>query len=343
MRILVTGGNGFLGRAIVRRLVKLGHSVTTLARHSHPELSSLGVEQVLGSISDPKFANLALQDQDAVIHTAAKAGVWGNKNEYEETNVKGTRVILQAAIDHKVTRFVYTSSPSVVFDGHDAPNLSEEQAKYPATYLTDYSRTKAIAEREVLEANGKGISTVALRPHLIWGPGDPHLLPRLWGRAIAGKLRLIGPGTNRIDTTHVENAALAHVLAVEQLGPGSTCAGKAYFVTNGEPLAIKDLFSRFLEAAGIDPKIPSVSPRVARVVAYVSERWARLTGQKSEPLLTRFVVDQLASEHWFCLDRIRKDLGYEPVINTEKGLQGLTQWLQSVKESESSSALSVGS
>ncbi len=343
MRILVTGGNGFLGRAIVRRLVNLGHSVTTLARHSHPDLMSWRVEQVLGSITDPKIANLAVNDQDAVIHTAAKAGVWGSKSEYEETNIQGTRVVLQAAIHRGVSRFVYTSSPSVVFDGHDAPNLSEEQAKYPATYLTDYSRTKAIAEREVLEANGKGISTVALRPHLIWGPGDPHLLPRLWGRAIAGKLRLIGPGNNRIDTTHVENAAEAHVLAVEKLGPGSACSGKAYFVTNGEPLAIKELFARFLEAAGIDPKIPSVSPKIARMIAYLSERWALWTKQKSEPLLTRFVVDQLASEHWFCLDNIRKDLGYQPVINTDAGLKGLTQWLHAVKESESTSTLSAGS
>ncbi len=342
MRVLVTGGNGFLGRAILRRLVKQGHEVTNLSRHSHPELMELGVHQVQGSVTDPAAVERAVRDQNAVIHTAAKTGVWGPQSDYEQTNVEGTRNILAACHRFKVDRLIYTSSPSVIFDGRHAPNLSEEQASYPKSYLTHYSRTKAVAEREVLLANGKGIWTVALRPHLIWGPGDPHLLPRLWGRAIAGSLRLIGSGSNLIDTTHVENAALAHILALEQLGPKATCAGKAYFVSNGEPLPIKDLFYRFLEAAGIPPSIPSVSRTFAGWVALLVEGWAHLTKQQSEPLLTRFVVDQLASEHWFCLDAIRRDLGYRPEVGIELGLLELTKHLRSVKELGATCTLSIG-
>jgi len=342
MRVLVTGGNGFLGRAILRRLVKQGHVVTSLSRHSHPELLALGVHQVRGCVTDPAAVEIAIRDQNAVIHTAAKTGVWGPSTQYERTNVEGTRSILRACNRFKVDRLIYTSSPSVIFDGNHAPNLSEEQASYPNTYLTHYSRTKAVAEREVLLANGKGIWTVALRPHLIWGPGDPHLLPRLWARAIAGSLRLIGPGTNLIDTTHVENAALAHILALEQLGPNAPCAGKAYFVSNGEPMAIKDLFSRFLEAAGLNPSIPSVSRTFAGWVAMLGEGWANFTNQQSEPPLTRFVVDQLASEHWFCLDAIRRDLGYRPEVSIELGLLGLTKHLRSVKGLDAACTLSIG-
>ncbi len=343
MRVLVTGGNGFLGRAILRRLVKQGHIVTSLSRHTHPELLALGVHQIQGSVTDPAVVERAIQDQNAVIHTAAKTGVWGPGDEYEQTNVHGTRILLAASKRFNVERFIYTSSPSVIFDGHHAPNLSEEQASYPKTYLTHYSRTKAMAEKEVLLANGSGIWTIALRPHLIWGPGDPHLLPRLWGRALGGSLRLIGPGTNLIDTTHVENAALAHILALENLGPNAACKGKAYFVSNGEPLPIKDLFRLFLEAAGINQAIPSVSRTFARWAAFFGEGWANLTNQLSEPLLTRFVVDQLASEHWFCLDAIRRDLGYHPEVDIALGLLGLAKHLQSVKEPGATCTLSIGS
>lgn len=343
MKVLVTGGNGFLGRAIVRQLLDAGHTVCSFARKPSIALDQWGVEQIRGDVRDLSTVKQAVEGCQAVIHTAAKAGVWGPASEYEPVNVQGTRNLLAAVKASGIERFVHTSSPSVVFDGKDESNLSESQASYPSSYLTQYSRTKALAEQEVLSANSPQLATVALRPHLIWGPGDPHLLPRLWARALSGRLRLVGSGTNRIDTTYIDNAALAHLLALDKLAPGAYCAGQAYFISNGEPMPIAELFGRFLEAAGLPTTIPAVSEWMALGLAWWLELRAGGKSSAAEPLLTRFVVLQLAREHWFDLSKAKRDLGYQPRVTLAAGLELLKTSLKTVKMPDNSFTLCAGS
>lgn len=342
MKVLVTGGNGFLGRAIVRQLLDSGFHPISFARKPSAVLDSWRVEQVRGDIQDSVSTKVAVGKAEAIIHTAAKAGVWGAAREYENINIKGTQNLIRAARESGIQKFVYTSSPSVVFDGKDETNLSETQAPYPRSYLTDYSRTKAAAEKEVLAANGSAMATLALRPHLIWGPGDPHLLPRLWGRALNRRLKLVGNGRNRIDTTYIDNAASAHLCALEKLTPGASCGGQAYFISNGEPEAIADLFARFLGVIGLPPAIPAVSEWMAMGVGRLMELRARITGSVKEPLLTRFVVQQLAREHWFDLGKARRDLGYHPKVTISQGLERLKQSLSAVKMPDTPGTLSLG-
>src|SRR5438105_1104494 len=223
MRALVTGGGGFLGGAIVRLLRDRGDDVRSFSRQCYPALDGLDVEQIQGDVADAAAVDRAVAGCDVVFHVAAKAGVWGPTDEYYRANVVGTENVITACRKHGVRRLVFTSSPSVVTTGHDIAG-GDESLPYPKHYLADYPRTKAAAERLVLAANGPNLATVALRPHIIWGPGDNHLIPRLIEGARAGKLRQVGDGTNRTDVTYVENAATAHLLAAERLRPGSPVA-----------------------------------------------------------------------------------------------------------------------
>jgi len=343
MKVLVTGGNGFLGRAIVRQLLDAGHKVRSFSRQPSTVLDQWEVEQIRGDVRDLDTVKQAVESCAAVIHTAAKAGVWGPASEYEPVNVQGTRNLLMAVKAAGIDKFVHASSPSVVFDGKDETNLAESQASYPKSYLTQYSRTKALAEQEVLAANGPELATVALRPHLIWGPGDPHLLPRLWARALSGRLRLVGSGTNRIDTTYIDNAALAHRLALEKLAPGAACSGQAYFISNGEPMPIAELFGRFLEVAGLPAAIPAVPEWAASALAWWLELRAQGKTSASEPLLTKFVVQQLAREHWFDLSKAKRDLGYQAKVSLASGLERLKQSLKAVKMPDTGFTLCAGS
>ncbi|RIK76784.1 MAG: 3-beta hydroxysteroid dehydrogenase [Planctomycetota bacterium] len=324
MKVLVTGGGGFLGGAIVRRLVARGDAVRTLQRGEYPALAVLGVECVRGDLSDAALVQAAVRGCDAVIHTAAKAGVWGPFEDYYRANVVGTRNVLAACRAVGVKRLVYTSSPSVVFDGRDEAGI-DETAPYPARYLAHYPRTKAEAERAVLAANGPELATVALRPHLIWGPGDPHLLPRLVARAQSGKLRLVARDDNLVDSTYVDNAALAHVLALDALSQAdawhrAACAGRAYFISNGEPLPMAELVNKLLAAKGVPPVTRTVSPRLAYAAGAMLDMLYKLLGRRDEPPITRFVARQLSTSHWYDLTAARRDLGYEAEVSLAEGL-----------------------
>ena len=322
MRALVTGGGGFLGRAIVELLLKRGYAVRSFTRSPHPHVESAGAETFLGDLTDEDAVQRAVADCDVVFHAAAKAGVWGPAEAYHGTNVIGTRHVLVACRRHGTRKLVYTSSPSVVFDGHDEEGTDETEP-YPQRFLCEYARTKALAEQEVLAANGPDLATVALRPHLIWGPGDPHLVPRIVERARQGKLRLVGHGDNRVDSTYVENAAYAHLLAADRLSDGAACAGKAYFVSNGEPLPLRELINGILDAAGAPPITRSVPAPAAYAAGALLEWTFTLLGREDEPLMTRFLARQLAVSHWFDLTAAREDLGYTPVISLEEGFARL--------------------
>ncbi|WP_010588326.1 NAD-dependent epimerase/dehydratase family protein [Schlesneria paludicola] len=327
MRVLVTGGGGFLGQAIVRRLIARGDSVRSLQRSAAPTLEAWGVDCVRGDLTDLAQVQAASEGCDLVFHVAAKAGVWGKFDEYYRANVVGTDNVLAACRSQGIPKLVYTSSPSVVFTGHDEQGI-DESVPYPKTYLTHYPQTKAIAEQRVLAANGAALSTVALRPHLIWGPGDNHLVPRLIQRAQSGRLRRVGNGENLVDATYIDNAADAHLLAADRLGFASVVAGKAYFISNGEPIPLWTLVDRLLACAGVPPVSRSISASTALLAGGILEFVYRLTGRRDEPPMTRFVARQLSTSHWYRLDAARRDLGYDPKISIDEGLKRLTDSLR---------------
>lgn len=322
---LVTGGGGFLGSAIIERLVARGVRVRSLARGDYPELRKLSVETVRVDLSVAAAVADAVRGVDVVFHVAAKAGVWGRYAEYYETNVSGTRAVLLACQAHGVRRLVYTSSPSVVFDGRDQAGVNES-APYSNHFLAAYPMTKAEAERIVLSANGPDLATVALRPHLIWGPGDNHLVPRILSRG--DSLRRIGKLNPLVDSVYIDNAADAHILAAERLQPGSPICGKAYFISNGEPRPVWNLINAILAAGGKPPVTKSVPRWLARSAAWWIETRHRLRKRRDEPRLTRFVVSELCAAHWFDISAARNDLGYEPRVSIDEGLKRLSEWLK---------------
>jgi nucleoside-diphosphate-sugar epimerase len=326
LRALVTGGGGFLGGAIVCKLVERGDRVRSLARGDYQGLRDLGVETVRGDVADAGAVARAAEGCDVVFHVAAKAGVWGTYEDYHRANVEGTRNVIEACRARGVGRLVYTSSPSVVFDGRDMEN-ADESAPYPARHEAAYPATKAEAERLALGANGPDLAVTALRPHLIWGPGDNHLVPRIIARARAGRLRRVGRAVKLVDATYVDNAAAAHLLAADRLAPGSPPAGRAYFIAQGEPMPVWDLVNRILAAAHLPPVDRSVPSWAAYLAGAAFEGAYRAFGLASEPPMTRFVARELATAHWFDLAAARRDLGYEPRVSTDEGLRRLEAWL----------------
>ena len=328
MKALVTGGGGFLGQAIVRGLLARGVAVRSFSRQKHEGLHVLGVHQMKGDVSDPGATSAAVQGCDVVFHVAAKPGIWGDYADYFRTNVTGTRHVIAACREHGVRRLIYTSSPSVVFNGHDMEGV-DESVPYPVHYHAHYPHTKALAEQAVIAANDAQLATVSLRPHLIWGPGDNHLLPRLVARARAGQLRRIGSRENLIDTVHVDNAADAHLLAADRLAPGAPVAGRVYFISQGEPMPAWDMVNRLLEAAGAPLVTKSVPVWVAMALAWGFETAHRINGNRAEPRLTRFVVRELSTSHWFNIAAARRDLGFAPRISIVEGLAQLRLALQS--------------
>ena len=322
VKALVTGGGGFLGGAVVRLLLRRGASVRSFTRSAYPWLDELRVEQVHGDLSDAAAVEAAVAGCDVVFHTAAKAGVWGRRADYFATNVTGTENIIHACRTAGVRKLVYTSTPSVVHCGGDLAGVNET-APYATHFESDYSATKATAERAVLAANNASLATVALRPHLIWGPGDPHLIPRILARGRAGKLRRIGSRPVTVDVTYVDNAATAHTLAADRLSIDSPIAGKAYFISNGEPQQLWDFLNRVLKDAGVAPVTRSVPVWLARMGGRFLERFYKLFRLSGEPPMTRFVASQLSTSHWFDISAARRDLGYEPLVSVEEGLRRL--------------------
>ncbi|MGD9848692.1 MAG: NAD-dependent epimerase/dehydratase family protein [Desulfuromonas sp.] len=321
-RALVTGGGGFLGLALIRLLRLHGWQVRSLARGQYPALTELAVEQVHADLADEAAVITACADCDVVFHVAAKAGIWGQPADFERANVLGTRHILRACRHQQVRRLVYTSSPSVVFSGRDLAGVNES-IPYPSHYEADYPRTKALAEQQVLAANDAHLATVALRPHLIWGPGDNHLVPRILARGRAGRLRRLGSGNPLVDSLYIDNAAEAHLLAAERLAIGSPIAGKAYFLSQGEPWPLWDLVDAILAAGALPPVRRQLPVGLAYTAGYLLEQAYRLLHLPGEPVMTRFLARELSTAHWFDIRAAKRDLGYAPRISIREGLQRL--------------------
>jgi nucleoside-diphosphate-sugar epimerase len=322
MKILVTGGGGFLGGAVVRRLHARGDAVRSFTRSNYPWLTEIGVEQAFGDLADQNAVTAAAEGCDAILHVAGKAGVWGRYDDYYATNVTGTVNVLTACRVLGIRKLVHTSTPSVVHTGRDVEG-GDESLPYATRFLGPYSETKAQAEKKVLSANGPDFATVALRPHLIWGPGDPHLVPRILARARANKLRRVGDRPVTVDVTYVDNAADAHLLALDRLDVGRPIAGRPYFITNGEPVDLYAFINRILAAAKLPPVDRAISARKAMLAGWVLEKAYALFNLSGEPAMTRFLAGQLSTSHWFDITAARRDLGYEPRVSVEEGLRRL--------------------
>ena len=319
MKALVTGGGGFIGGALVQRLVEQGHTVSSLSRVDYPELRKIGAEVISADLQDVDSVCRAVEGKDIVFHVGAKAGFWGPYKEYFRTNVLGTKNIIKACRKSGVGSLVFTSSASVVFDGADIEGMNEK-LPYPEKPLSHYTKTKALAEKAVLEANDHDLKTISLRPHLVWGSGDQHILPRIIQQARAGKLRRIGKGRNLVDTTYIDNAVQAHLCAYKALIDNPMAYGKAYFITDGEPLKLWDLMDDLLTAHGFDPLRKETSQGMAISIAGILEILHKIFAPHKDPRLTRFLVHELTASHWFDISAAKKELGYEPIVSVEEGL-----------------------
>ncbi len=281
------------------------------------------MEAVQGDLRDPQTAADACRGMDVVFHAAGVAGIWGPWQHYYGINTLATQNVIAGCRRHGVRKLVYTSSPSVTFDGGDQMGV-DESAPYPRQWLCHYPHTKALAEQAVLVANGQdGLLTCSLRPHLIWGPRDRHLIPRLLQRAGCGQLRRVGDGTNLIDMVYVENAAQAHLQAADALEPGSPVGGRAYFISQGEPVNCWQWIHEILALAELPPVVKSISFAAAWRIGAVLETIYRACRLASEPRMTRFLAAQLARHHYFDIRRARSDFGYSPQIPAAEGMRRL--------------------
>ena len=353
----VTGAGGFLGKAICLRLLAAGIKVTGFARGHYPELEALGVVMLQGDLVNKDQLQQAMQGCDIVFHVASKAGVWGDRDSYFCPNVKGAANVIAACKTLKINKLVYTSTPSVTFAGQDESGI-DESTPYATSFLNYYAHSKAIAEKMMLDANQVGdvsvesaaatqytisgnnlatthvaipntsqvtapyaLKTVALRPHLIWGPGDPHLVPRVLARGRFDKLKLVGREDKLVDTIYIDNAAYAHVLAALELCQAKPkCQGKAYFLSNDEPITMAKMLNLILACDALPPVTKRVPQSVAYVAGAVLETVYFLLKKQEEPMMTRFVARQLSCSHYFDISAAKRDLGYRALVTIEEGM-----------------------
>lgn len=373
--VFITGASGFIGGKLAERLLATGREVRVLARRPLPELEKLGARLVRGDLDDTAALARGMDGVETVFHVAGRVGVWGPDEEFFHVNVEGTRHVIAACRAARVPRLVYTSSPSVVFNGGDLAGV-DESAPLCTQAPSAYPTSKAAAERLVSAANDATLVTVSLRPHLVWGPGDRNIIPRVLKLARSGRLKIIGAGRNLVDCTHITNVVDAHLLAehalahahlppsvrppchllgdkpaatggASQSGEPENChligdnageprayrsnllgyslsgaadpRGRAYFITNGEPVVLWDWINELLRGLGERAVAKHVSLATAYRAAGVLEFFWRVLPLKGEPPTTRFVVKELATDHWFKIDAARRDLGYAPRVTMAAG------------------------
>ena len=310
-----------LGRAVATVLIERGDDVTVMQRRP----SGLACREVLGDVTDPEACRRAMAGQDAVIHLAAKVDVVGPWSEYERANVGGTTNLVAAARDAGAGRFVYVSSPSVAHAGQPLVGAPSAPAD-PASARGPYARSKAIAERLALFAADESLSTVAIRPHLVWGPGDTQLIGRVVERARAGRLALVGTGAALIDTTYVTNAADAIVAGLDR---AAMLSGQSFVVSNGEPRTIAEIMARVCRAAGIviePPRIPYPIAWAAGAALDALTGPLRRAGVRRDPPITRFLAEQLGTAHWFAQQHTRTQLQWQPKVGLDEGFALLHNW-----------------
>jgi len=324
--ILVTGGGGFLGFAIIKQLINPQNNISSFSRSSHSQLSKLDIKQIQGNLADKNGVFNAVKGNDVVFHVAAKPGIWGDYQDYFQTNYIGTKNIVDACIQHKIPHLIYTSSPSVIFNGTDMEGVNESMP-YPLKYHAHYPETKAMAEKYVISAGKKNLKTICLRPHLIWGPGDNHLVPRILSKA--KKLVRVGKKENLVDTVYIDNAAHAHILALESLKKNSNLSGKTYFISQDEPILLWDMVNAILDAGKLPPVTRTLPYSLVKTIGYFTEIIYKTLNISTEPPITRFMAEEVATSHWFDISAAKQDLGYRPLVSTKEGLLQLKKFLQS--------------
>ncbi len=325
-RVVVLGGSGFVGRALVQRLVADGIETAVVARNAFPEAEGLGVRFLSGDIGDGDFLKNSLVGYDTVFHLASKTGIWGDKEEYYRTNVVGTQNVLDVCRANNIPALVYASTPGVVYQKDDLCGVNE-RTPYARNFLCNYAQSKAIAEKMVLAANSNNLKTIALRPHLVWGPGDINLIPRLLGQARCRQLKRIGDGHNLVDVTYIDNAVEAFILAAQNLHGPASGAGKPYFISQGEPVNLWNWLNKFLRRLDIPIVEESIPFQKAYLMGMFMEKAFPLARIKREPCMTRFLAVQLAKSHWFSIENANRDLGYFPKVSTAEGINTILQWV----------------
>ena len=338
-KVIVFGGGGFLGRYLIEALQKLGCTdIRSFGRSAQPENKALGVDVVRGDLASATDVSQACKDCTMVFHTAAKAGVWGSESDYFRTNVTGTENVIAGCVANEIEYLIFTSSPSVSYHPSQHIENRDESHPYPEKYLAPYPKTKALAEQMVMKANGtiignccdtpKALKTVSLRPHLLWGPRDPHLLSRLIERARDKKLVIVGDGSAKVDLTFIENVAESHICAAESLKKSDTAAGKVYFITDDEPVVLWDWINGLLGKCGLEPVSRKIPYRAAYAIGAVMELIYTIFPVKGEPKLTRFLSGQLAHSHYFDISAAKRDLNYQPRVSQSEAMTKTLNWLK---------------
>lgn len=335
MRCMVTGGGGFLGRSIAEMLANRGDKVRIFSRNTYPEMEKLGIESVAGDVRDLEAVSKACMGCDAVFHVAAIPGIWGDESVFRKINFGGTKNVLEACRRRGVEKMVYTSSPSVVFDMKDECGINES-TPYPQKFFNPYSQSKAQAELLALQQNGRdGVLVCAIRPHLIYGPRDNHLIPRLLERARLQKLRIVGDGTNKVDLTYVDNAAFAHILACDAMN-ATRIAGRAYFISDDQPVVLWDWINTLLKELEIPPVTKKISQKNAVRVGKVMEKVYNLFRIKSEPRMTHFLAMALSCSHYYDLTNAKRDFRYAPPVKPEEALRRTVEYFKNLTHSPTS-------
>ncbi len=330
MKIIVSGGTGFLGSSLAQNLSIAGHEVHTIGRKPASTGDTNKLIHHTFDLSKDMLPPSLLADTDIFFHIAAKAGVWGEYSEFHNANVVATEKILVACESANIPRLIYTSTPSVVFCGKSIVG-GNESLQYGNTGFSPYAETKAIAEQKVLGAHSPGkIQTVALRPHLVWGENDPHLLPRVIARHKTGKLRIIGSGQNQVDLTHIENVTHAHICAMQEMIRNKNLGGKPYFIGQSEPVFLWKWLNQVFQSIDLPPLTKKLSFQNAFILGASLEKIWKILRIKQEPPMTRFVACQLAHDHWFSNQSAKQDLGYIPIKNMTDALREINPWLRSL-------------
>lgn len=318
MKVLVTGASGLLGSSVAAALLAEGHAVTTLQRRASGVTGAL---DVLGSVTDPGLVEQATAGQDAVIHLAAKVAMTGDPAAFEAVNIEGTRTLLAAAQAAGVSRFVHISSPSVA---HAGDSLVGEPAgpADPEHARGEYARTKAHGELLALAADSPAFPVLALRPHLMWGPGDTQLTERIIDRARAGRMPILGSGAALVDTLYATNAVDAILAALTAV---TRTHGEALVVTNGQPRPIGEFITRLALAGGASAPGLRIPVALALVAGAAVEKVWELGEHDDEPPLTRFLAEQMSTAHWFDQRRTREVLGWTPRVGIAEGMAALAR------------------